>query len=52
MLTNLLIISLTIIAAVVTYGLYRKRNMWRWVVLYWIVLTIKNVLDAIGGSTP
>ena len=52
MLTNLLIISLAIIAAVVAYGLSRKHNMWNWIVLYWIVLTIKNVLDAIGGSTP
>lgn len=50
--THLLIISLAIIAAVVAYGLYRKRNMWHWIVLYWLVLTIKNVLDAIGGITP
>lgn len=52
MLTNLLIIFLAIIAAVVAYGLYRKRNMWRWIVLYWLVLTAKNVIDAIGGITP
>lgn len=52
MLTNLLIILLAIIAAIVTYGLYKKQVMWNWIVLYWIVLTIKNALDAIGGSTP
>lgn len=47
MLTNLLIASLTIIAAIVAYGLYRKRNMWHWIVVYWLVLTIKNLLDYI-----
>lgn len=47
MLTNLLIILLAVIAAIVTYGLYRKRNMWHWILLYWIVLMIKNLLDYI-----
>lgn len=47
MLTNLLIIFLAVIAAVVACGLYRKRNMWHWILLYWIVLTIKNLLDYI-----
>lgn len=47
MLTNLLIILLAILAGYVAYGLYRKRIMWRWIVLYWCVLTAKNVLDLI-----
>lgn len=34
-------------AAWVAYGLLRKRNMWRWIVAYWVVLTIKNVIEVI-----
>jgi hypothetical protein len=45
--TNLIIISLAIIAAIVACGLSRKRNMWHWIVVYWLVLTIKNLLDYI-----
>ncbi|MBQ8536924.1 MAG: hypothetical protein IJ461_05905 [Clostridia bacterium] len=26
-------------------GLYKKRVMWKWIVLYWCVLTVKNVVD-------
>lgn len=48
MLTNLLIIFLAIIAAVVACGLYRKRTMWHWIVLYWLVLTVKNIIDVIN----
>lgn len=43
--THLLIILLAIIAAIVAYGLHKKQLMWRWIVAYWIVLTVKNVLD-------
>lgn len=52
MLINLLIIFLAVIAAVVAYGLYRKRNMWHWIVVYWLMLTAKNVIDVIGGHAP
>ena len=45
MITHLLIILLAILAGYVAYGLYRKRNMWRWIVVYWVTLTIKNALD-------
>ncbi len=47
MLTNLLIITLAVIAAIVAYGLSCKRNMWNWILLYWIVLTVKNLMDYI-----
>lgn len=47
MLTNYLIILLDLIAAYVAYGLCNKRVMWRWIVLCWVVLTVKNVLDLI-----
>lgn len=43
--TNLLIILLAILAAYVAYGLYHKQNMWKWIVAYWTVLTVKNVVD-------
>ena len=39
--------ALAIIAAVVAAGLYRKRNMWTWIVVYWCVLTIKNIAELI-----
>lgn len=50
--THLLVILLAIIAAIVACGLYRKRNMWHWIVVYWLALTAKNVIDVIGGITP
>ena len=40
-------IILALIAGYVAYGLYRKRNMWFWIVTYWIVLTLKNVLEVV-----
>lgn len=45
MITHLLIILLAILAAYVAYGLYHKQNMWKWIVVYWLVLTVKNVVD-------
>ena len=50
MLTHLLIILLASIAAIVAYGLYKKQIMWHWIVLYWLVLTAKNVLDLLNCS--
>ena len=41
-------VLLAIIAAYVAYGLYKHRVMWRWIVIYWLVLTVKNVLDVIA----
>ena len=45
MIAQLLIILLMADAAWVACGLIRKRNMWRWIVLYWILLTAKNAAD-------
>ena len=39
------IFLLMIDAAVVAYGLSRKRNMWPLIVTYWIILTLKNMFD-------
>jgi len=46
--TDLLIILLAILAGYVAYGLYHKRIMWHWIVLYWCVLTAKNMLDLLN----
>lgn len=35
-------------AAWVAYGLSKKRNMWKWIIVYWIILTAKNFVDLIG----
>jgi hypothetical protein len=48
--TKKLIILLAIIAAVVFIGITLGMNMWLLICLYWIVLTIKNVLDAKGDG--
>jgi len=47
--TQFLIFLLLADSAWIAYGLCRKRNMWRWIALYWIILTIKNLVDWIGG---
>ena len=48
--TKKLIILLAIIAAVVFVGIALGMNMWLLICLYWIVLTIKNVLDVKGDG--
>lgn len=40
-------IALAIIAGIVAIGLYRKRNMWAVIVLYWVVLTLKNIVEVV-----
>ena len=45
MASQILVIALIIDAAWVAYGLARKKIMWRWIVLYWIILTAKNLCD-------
>jgi len=47
-LTQILVFALMIDAAWVAIGLARKKNMWRWIILYWVILTLKNLVDA-GG---
>ena len=39
------IFLLLIDAAIVAYGLSRKKNMWAWIVTYWVILTCKNLFD-------
>ena len=45
MISQTFIILLMVDAALVAYGLIRKRVMWRWICLYWVLLTIKNLCD-------
>lgn len=48
MLSQLFIFLLIAIAFIVAVGLSRKKSMWPLIVLYWLVLTAKNVADWIG----
>ena len=45
MIAQLLIFMLMADAAFVAYGLIHKRNMWKAIVLYWLILTAKNLVD-------
>ena len=42
---QMLIFALMIDAAIIAAGLIKRRNMWQFIVLYWIILTIKNAVD-------
>ena len=48
MMSQILIICLMIDAAWVAFGLARKKNMWKWIVTYWVILTMKNYCDLMG----
>lgn len=49
--TAYLAILLAVIAAVVLAGLIAGRNMWGYIIAYWAVLTLKNIIDAIERMT-
>lgn len=42
---QMMILLLMADAAVVAIGLLRKKNMWLFIVLYWLLLTIKNIMN-------
>ena len=42
------IFLLMIDALIVAVGLSRKRNMWPFIFLYWVLLTMKNAVDYFG----
>lgn len=45
-LTNILILALFIIAALVAYSLLAHHAAeWRLIALYWVTLTVKNAID-------
>lgn len=43
--SQILVLCLILIAGWVAVGLARKKVMWKWIVLYWVVLTLKNAAD-------
>lgn len=45
--SQMFVTALMIDAAWVAFGLSRKRNMWVWIVIYWVILTLKNLYDLI-----
>lgn len=45
----ILVIALAIIAAIVAVGLMKKKRVQWFIVLYWIVLTVKNTVDCINA---
>ncbi len=47
-LSAILVLMLAAIAAVVLIGLVFSRSMWAWIIAYWAVLTVKNVVDFVG----
>lgn len=46
--SQICVFGLMTVAAVVAIGLMRKRNMWKWIIAYWILLTVKNLCDYMG----
>lgn len=42
---QLLVLALAVISGVVLNGLLNGVNMWGWIIAYWTVQTVKNLLD-------
>lgn len=47
LLSQALIFALIIIAAVVAVTLAARKSAWILIIVYWVVLTIKNIVDLI-----
>lgn len=43
----MMILILLMLSAITAAGLIKRRNMWPFIVAYWLVLTIKNFLDLV-----
>ena len=43
--SQFLVILLALDAAWVCAGLCQRKNMWKWIIVYWLVLTLKNLAD-------
>ena len=50
-LSQIMVFLLMADAAWVAIGLMQKQNMWFWITIYWVLLTLKNGFDfaGIGG---
>lgn len=44
-----LVLLLMIDAAWIAWGLAQNRIMWGWIAGYWVILTIKNLVDYVDG---
>lgn len=42
---QVMIALLALVALRVAIGLARRKVMWGWIVAYWVLLTLKNMLD-------
>ena len=47
--SNILVLVLAFLAAIVATGLIAGLAMWPWIVAYWVTLTAKNLIDYTGG---
>ena len=45
MISQFLILLLMLDAAWVALGQFHSWNMWPWVCAYWVILTLKNLVD-------
>lgn len=43
------ILALAIDAGYVAHGLYHKKIMWKWIVVYWCLLTAKNMCNLVSN---
>ena len=50
LLSQALIFALIVIAAVVAFILAAGKSAWILIIVYWVVLTIKNAVDLIGNK--
>ena len=50
LISQILVLCLMADAAWVAQGLLRKQNMWRWICLYWLILTAKNAVDFLANG--
>lgn len=48
MASQILVCLLGINSAYVAVLLAHKRNAWGWIVCYWVILTAKNLMEAMG----
>lgn len=48
MVSQVFVYLLMLDALWIACGLVQRRNMWSWIVLYWLLLTAKNYADFVG----
>lgn len=50
LLSQLAVLMLMVDAGVVFAGLLQQKNMWILIVVYWFILTLKNLFDFVGSQ--